>query len=509
MAMTPEQAQLLFDQGKINEETLAQVNAQNPLPASEPQQIGGSGPVSEPGIPSPFDTQLQSDITAGTTQPGPTVQPSMPEPTPEPMPIIPAAPSMVTTTTTEKRATEAAQEAQDKITQALEAQKAALEEQTRIGMERATETQAFNQETQRIQQEAAKAEQALRSQGMAEIESRMAELDSKTAALGDRKYEGYWADKGTGTKILGAISLALGAYAQAMGGGPNTALKIINGAMAEDFNKFQANTKIKMDAINRSRLGIDAKRRLLADQVMNLQAKKQADLNIVQAKVAELQTKFQNPEMKAKLDGLQAQLDMQAAQQRAKFEQSLAQTVTTKVSEQRGAQAAGIDRELFVPGLGQALTKQDAKELKKAFVTKQDLDSKLKELIALRKTHGGEVFDREAVARGKQLSKELLLKYKDLAKLGVLSESDMSIIEEIIPADPLQFDLIPGQEPTMEKLTNLQNDVNNLFESEVEARLEPGTRVTQFPMTVTKDGMTATVSNEAELSEAQSEGWNP
>ena len=141
------------------------------------------------------------------------------------------------------------------------------------------------------------------------------------------------------------------------------------------------------------------------------------------------------------------------------------------------AGTSGIDRERFVPGVGVALTKDDAKQLKKVAVTKSDLDSKLAELIALRESKGGEALDREAVARGKQLSKELLLKYKDLSKLGVLSAADMAIIEEIIPADPLQFDWMPFQEVTMEKLKKLQTDVNHLYEAELGSRLEPGTRI--------------------------------
>jgi hypothetical protein len=220
------------------------------------------------------------------------------------------------------------------------------------------------------------------------------------------------------------------------------------------------------------------KRRLTADQILSVQAKKASDVNIVKSKIASLSARFSSPAMKAKLAELDAQLDAKSAKSRLDFEKGLQTTVQSRVTQEVKANQSGIDPELFVPGLGQALTKQDSKELKKAFITKQDLDAKLTELIALRTKTGGEALDREAVGRGKQLSKELLLKYKDLAKLGVLSESDMAIIENIIPEDPLEFDLIPGQEPTMEKLKNLQRDVDGLFEAEVGVRLAPGTRIT-------------------------------
>src|SRR5690606_37773603 len=100
---------------------------------------------------------------------------------------------------------------------------------------------------------------------------------------------------------------------------------------------------------------------------------------------------------------------------------------------------------------GVALTKDDAKKLKDAGEKKASFDRKLGEMIALREKYGGDVLNREAVARGKQLSKDLLLAYKDLSKLGVLSQSGEAILNAIIPEDPLNFNLsgLVGQDPTM------------------------------------------------------------
>jgi hypothetical protein len=128
-----------------------------------------------------------------------------------------------------------------------------------------------------------------------------------------------------------------------------------------------------------------------------------------------------------------------------------------------------------VPGVGVALTDTDAKELKDASQMKQKLDSQIGELISLRKNKGAEMFDREAVARGKQLSKDLLLTYKNLAKLGVLSAADTAIIDAIIPQDPTEFrtgDFLTGSDSVLSNFESFREDLNRDYENNLKARLE-------------------------------------
>lgn len=167
---------------------------------------------------------------------------------------------------------------------------------------------------------------------------------------------------------------------------------------------------------------------------------------------------------------------------------------------------------------GIARTVDDAKKLKDAGEIKAKFDRMLDEMIGLREKHGAEVYDREAVGRGKQLSKDLLLAYKDLAKLGVLSQSDEAILNEIIPSDPLQWNAanLVGQDPTMVKLRKFREDTNKDFDTRLATRLKTpssdsvsskAAAPSKFPMQVRKDGKVATVNSEEELKEAQSEGW--
>ncbi len=126
---------------------------------------------------------------------------------------------------------------------------------------------------------------------------------------------------------------------------------------------------------------------------------------------------------------------------------------------------------------GNARTPDDAKQLKSAGELKSTFDDKIDELIQLRSDYGGEVWNRDAVARGKQLSSDLLLLKKDMAKLGVLSKSDEGILNSIIPQDPLEINwtgAFDGQDPTMTRLKAFKSDTVKDFESRLTNRLQGG-----------------------------------
>ena len=127
--------------------------------------------------------------------------------------------------------------------------------------------------------------------------------------------------------------------------------------------------------------------------------------------------------------------------------------------------------QLLVPGVGYALTADDAKKLKEAQETKASFDRKLDELEQLRSEYGVEYMNREAVARGKQLSNSLLLDYKNLAKLGVLSQSDEKIVNAIIPEDPLGQDYALGQDPILSGIKKLKTDVASDYKTTLAARM--------------------------------------
>lgn len=142
---------------------------------------------------------------------------------------------------------------------------------------------------------------------------------------------------------------------------------------------------------------------------------------------------------------------------------------------QAGIKMDEKNEQLTTP-FGLAHTVDDAKKIKEGFESKEAFDNKLNQMIALREKHGGgAVLNREDVARGKQLSKDLLLEYKNMAKLGVLSKSDEDIINAIIPEDPLEynspFSALTGQDPTLNRLKEFQKDSDENFRSRVATRV--------------------------------------
>lgn len=204
----------------------------------------------------------------------------------------------------------------------------------------------------------------------------------------------------------------------------------------------------------------------------------------------------------ARWEAEQAFKEKQLAQQMqlAKIKASEEDALGRELKEQRLAsmkdEAERRSEELTVPGYGQALTRDDAKILKTGVDEKAKFDNQLNELIDLRKTKGTEFFDREAVARAKQLSKDLLLTYKNLAKLGVLSQADEDIINAIIPPDPLAMDFVPGQDPILSNLQKFKQDSDKDFQTKLSMRLRGskgtviGATPSQQPMTKIINGKT-------------------
>lgn len=128
---------------------------------------------------------------------------------------------------------------------------------------------------------------------------------------------------------------------------------------------------------------------------------------------------------------------------------------------------------------GIANTEDDAKKLKEGHESKKNFDEKLNEMIKLREKHGGgTILNRNDVARAKQLSKDLLLEYKNMAKLGVLSQSDEAIINAIIPEDPLEYNsplaAIQGQDPVLHKLKSFKSDSDKDFSNRIATRTREG-----------------------------------
>lgn len=158
-------------------------------------------------------------------------------------------------------------------------------------------------------------------------------------------------------------------------------------------------------------------------------------------------------------------------------------TLDRKEAREERRYQAGIIRDEKTQALatpyGQANSVDDAKQLKEGHEAKKNFDNKINQMIALREKHGGgAILDREDVERGKQLSKDALLEYKNMAKLGVLSKSDEDIINAIIPENPLKYNdpiaAVQGQDPILNRLKEFKKDSDLNFSTKVQTRTKEG-----------------------------------
>jgi hypothetical protein len=256
----------------------------------------------------------------------------------------------------------------------------------------------------------------------------------------------------------------------AKGGYGQEAMELEGKITAQDANAYQFNQKKQLDELSMiGRAANGVKDQASYEQALGFLSKNGVDTtNMPRAYDPQLVQGYRDRALTAAeridRDLRERQLESQALDRKEARDERRFQS-GIRMDEKRQA--------LTTP-FGLANTEQDAKDLKGAFESKRSFDRKLNELIQLRKDYGVEYLNRDAVARGKQLAKDLLLEYKDMAKLGVLSQSDEKILNAIIPDDPLGQDFALGQDPILHKLTKFKEDSDADFQTKVGTRTRAG-----------------------------------
>lgn len=124
------------------------------------------------------------------------------------------------------------------------------------------------------------------------------------------------------------------------------------------------------------------------------------------------------------------------------------------------------DKKRYIPGIGTALTPEDAKNIKDG---KENLDA-IKQGIAkvkdIRNQSGYEVFNTDNAKLGKQLATDLTLRIKNMAQLGQISASDAVILQNMVPEDPTSL-----RDPTP-LFDQLEKMADASFENKLKSRLE-------------------------------------
>lgn len=159
----------------------------------------------------------------------------------------------------------------------------------------------------------------------------------------------FWKKKSNGEKFMGALAMGLGAYVQAMGGGPNAAMQIINKAIDDDIMEQKENRAAARERFQDKRLSMADKKQVFQDERQNFLAKKSAYLDVAQSKVAAFMQDAKTEEQKAKAAELMAQIQRESEMTMAEFSK-VSHQVQTKVV-QTGGSGGGVKMEDLNRGL--------------------------------------------------------------------------------------------------------------------------------------------------------------
>lgn len=289
-----------------------------------------------------------------------------------------------------------------------------------------------------------------------EVNTQVQKLKNLNEDIKNYKIKDFWADKSTGTKIIASIGVALGAAGQALAGGQNAALTILQNAIEADLQKQKTNLQ-KMTVSADLQRGILAETyQMYGDQMTSVDAARAASYRAVGAEIDAMATKALSDEMKAKILNLSEAVKLKAAEAELQFQQSLRSTVqqqfatktypariitnqdiVNKGMEQEGYVDYGkMIREkkgkLFVPAYGGFTRKEtEAEALRQNAADRETMKTFLRQLIQFRNEHGQwNQLDRKAKQRARTIHNEALLLKKGPAfdQLGVLAGADMQVL---------------------------------------------------------------------------------
>lgn len=205
------------------------------------------------------------------------------------------------------------------------AHKAEAERNQAVAQAKASAYQArvMDKEMQRINEEDA-AREARRAEMMDEITKRQKEYEGM--AVDPNR---YFADKSTFAKVMMAIGIGLGAYAQSWEGrSSNSVMDIINGAINRDIEAQKANISKAGEALSARRGAYQDFLSLTRDKKAAQQAEWDRQMGLVEKKVNAYLESSKNPLIKANAEALKAQIMNERAKNMAELEQSVTRAST-------------------------------------------------------------------------------------------------------------------------------------------------------------------------------------
>jgi hypothetical protein len=145
----------------------------------------------------------------------------------------------------------------------------------------------------------------------------------------------FWKSRPASDKFMGALAMGIGAYVQAMGGGPNQPMAILNSAIKEEIDAQKSNRDAAHQRFQDMRGQMSERKALFADERQNFLAKKSAYLEQAQSKLTAYAQDAKTDEQKAQIADMQARIQRESEMTMAEFGK-VSHQVQTKVIQTGG-----------------------------------------------------------------------------------------------------------------------------------------------------------------------------
>lgn len=421
----------------------------------------GAGPYADPAGVRAQKAQELSQYGGDSTALQQLIAPAF-EPAPEvatriPMPQAPVAPQAIEASGKVQKQPDLVPEVQKFEKQAQEAAVEGYKEGSRQqgaiqGM--MDQKQAAFERMQQVQAEREK----VRREQMVESQKANEEL---------MKYEpkDFWADKSTGSKIAAGLAMALGAYASAMTGGPNTAMQIIDNAINRDL-------ALQKERYNRAKERGAMIKSAYADQLAILGDKEAAELGMlnyayknIDQKLSIMQQQTQNELTRANIaktrQEMQLAIDANEQKKIEKLVQMKMAQGLTKGEQINPELLPKEQRERFVQDPeygGLARNEQGANKVSEALIEYRNAKDLLGTLQQIAKTPGKSL-SPQLRAQAETAAAALKGKLRGpIVGPGAVSETEWKLLDGIVK-NPTDFFSLDAR--TQARLTSL----NNLLDS--------------------------------------------
>ena len=277
--------------------------------------------------------------------------------------------------------------------------------------------------------------------------------------------ENFWKDKQGktqwGRKALGAIAMAMGAFASAKTGGPNVAMQVIQGKIRRDIEAQRKAREGKRQAVGAEKDALNTARQLFDDEYRQNRAAYSMELgrhqDIVNAQIEEAK----DPIRKAKLEAISKGLHLEAAKVNDEILSKTTQLEMSAIGEEakiRGVAAktkmaefgAGVKQGKPLPGrftknfaitdreVFDQLSKTGKDTARKSIISYNKAKGALNELKAWREANPGTSFGGKLskdAQRGISLAKAAIRELKVYYNMGAnFTEMEKQLID--VPEDP-------------------------------------------------------------------------